>query len=202
MAGGVARRGLLLLPAGLAACSSTPPEPPLRPIGYDYLLPLPLQVASLQIEPGGPPPPPGDIGASLPTPPAEAVRIMARDRLSAVGTAGGTATFRVTQASLVRQGSGFTCQLACRLEVETGTEEGGRGFAEASARAVVGGAEAGRPQAADRLLRRAMDGLNVEFEYQVKRNLRRWLVTVAPGSRGALPAPPAGEVAREDLPAT
>lgn len=192
---------LALLPAGVAACSSpAPPEVPLGPIGYGYLTALPLQVANLQIEPGSPPPAPGDIGATLATPPSEAVRIMARDRLSAVGTSGGTATFRVTQASLVRQGSTITCQLACRLEVDSGSIEGGRGFAEANARASVSGADAARPQAAERLLRRTMDGLNVEFEFQVKRNLRRWLVVVAPGSRGALPAPPAGEVEREDLP--
>lgn len=199
-AGGIGRRRLaLLLPAGVAACASpAPPEPPLRPIGYDFLLPLPLNVGSLQIEPGDPPMQPGDIGPTLATPPAEAVRIMARDRLSHVGTTGG-AVFRVTQASLVRRGESLTCQLGCRLEVESGTEEGGRAFAEAMARAAVSGADAQRPQAAERLLRRAMDGLNVEFEFQVKRNLRAWLIAVAPGSR-ALPAPPAGEVAREDLP--
>ncbi len=195
------RRLAWLLPAGVAACADTaPPERPLGPIGFDYLLPLPLQVASLAVEPGNPPVPPGDIGRTLTTPPAEAVRIMARDRLSAVGTAGGSATFRVTQASVVRQGSAILCQLGCRLEIASGTEAGGSGFAEANARAQVSGADASRPQAADRLLRRAMDLLNVEFEYQVKRNLRRWLVTVAPGSRGALPAPAAGEVEREDLP--
>lgn len=199
------RRLAWVLPAGVAACADTaPPERPLGPIGYDYLLPLPLQVASLAVEPGNPPAPPGDIGRTLATPPAEAVRIMARDRLSAVGTAGGTAggsaTFRVTQASMIRQGSAILCQLGCRLEIESGAEGGASGFAEANARAQVSGADASRPQAADRLLRRAMDLLNVEFEYQVKRNLRRWLVTVAPGSRGALPAPAAGEVEREDLP--
>lgn len=195
------RRLALLLPTGLAACADpAPPERPLGRIGYDYLLPLPLQVATLSVEPGDPPAPPGDIGRTLATAPAEAVRVMARDRLSAVGTAGGSARFRVMQATMLRQGSAITCQLACRLDVDSGTEEGGRGFAEANARAQVSGADASRPQAADRLLRRAMDLLNVEFEYQVKRNLRRWLVTVAPGSRGALPAPAAGEVEREDLP--
>ena len=198
----ISRRGLAwLLPAGIAACADpAPPEQPLRPIGYDYLLPLPLKVASLVVDPGNPPTPPADVGRTLAPPPAEAVRVMARDRLSAVGTEGGTATFRVTQASMLRQGSAIICQLACRLEVDSGAEEGGRGFIEATARAQVSGADAGRPQAADRLLRRAMDLLNVEFEFQVKRSLRRWLVTVAPGSRGALPAPAAGAVEREDLP--
>jgi hypothetical protein len=200
--GGIGRRGLAwLLPAGIAACADpAPPEQLLRPIGYGYLLPLPLQVASLVVEPGNPPTQPGDIGRTLAMPPAEAVRVMARDRLSAVGTQGGSASFRVTQASMLRQGSAIICQLGCRLEVDSGTEEGGRGFVEASARAQVSGADAARPQAAERLLRRAMELLNVEFEFQIKRNLRRWLVTVGPGSRGTLPAPAAGAVEREDLP--
>jgi len=189
----------MLARAGLpAACGSRPePEAPLQPVSYTYLTPLPLQVGSLAIDPA-PPPPPGDIGALLSPSPAEAVLIMARDRLSAVGTAG-MASFRVTQASLLRSGSAMSCQLACRLEV-SGAEPGHAGFVEAAARASVSGAEAARPQAAERLLRRTMDGLNVEFEFQVKRNLRDWLVAVAPGSRGVLPAPAPGEVAREDLP--
>jgi hypothetical protein len=195
------RRGVLaaLVPAAAAACGSTPPpEPPLQPISYSYLIPLPLNVGSLRIDEANPAAQPGDTGALLSPTPAEAVRIMGRDRLSAVGT-GGQAVFQVTRASLVRAGNVLTCQLACRVEV-TGAEEGQRGFVEANARASVSGADATRPQAAERLLRRTMDGLNVEFEYQVKRNLRAWLVVVAPGSRGALPAPPAGEVSREELP--
>lgn len=194
---GLPRRGLLALVLPAAGCAGAPPpEPPLQPIGYGYLTPLPLRVGVLRIDAADPPPPPGDIGATLAPTPAEAVRIMARDRLSAVGTAG-EAVFRVTRAGLVRRGDGLTCQLACRLEV-TGAEEGEQGFVEAAARAAVSGSEASRPQAAARLLRRAMDGLNVELEFQVKRNLRAWLVPAAPG--GALPAPPAGEVTREDLP--
>lgn len=195
------RRALLALPALLlpAACGSRQaPEAPLQPVSYGYLTALPLQVAVLTIDPASPPTPPGDIGALLSPSPAEAVRIMARDRVSAVGTAG-TASFRVTQASLLRTGGAMTCQLACRLEV-TGAEPGRGGFVEAAARASVSGADAARVQAAERLLRRTMDGLNVEFEFQAKRNLRDWLVPVAPGSRGALPAPAAGEVAREELP--
>lgn len=195
------RRALLALPALLlpAACGSRQaPEAPLQPVSYGYLTPLPLQVAVLTIDPASPPTPPGDIGALLSPSPAEAVRIMARDRVSAVGSAG-TARFRVTQASLLRTGGAMTCQLACRLEV-TGADPGRGGFVEAAARASVSGADAARVQAAERLLRRTMDGLNVEFEFQAKRNLRDWLVPVAPGSRGALPAPAAGEVAREELP--
>jgi hypothetical protein len=201
------RRAMLLLPLAATACAAreeaAPPLLPPGPIGYRYLTPLPLNVALIEIGEGDPPqpPPPGDLGATLSPRPAEAVRIMARDRLSAVGTTG-RAVFGVTRAELTRAPGGavaLACALGCRLEILSA--EGGRlGFVEAEARAAVSGAEATRAGAADRLLRRTMDGLNVEFEFQTRRNLRDWLVAVAPGTRGAVPAPPPGGVTREDLP--
>jgi hypothetical protein len=206
------RRASLLLPFAAAAVASAcatreeaaPPQPPPGPIGYRYLTPLPLNVASLEISEADPPrpPPPGDVGSTLSPRPAEAVRIMARDRLSAVGSSG-RAAFAVTRAEVTRAPGGgetaLACALACRLEILSA--EGGRlGFVEAKARAAVSGAEAARAGAADRLLRRTMDGLNVEFEFQARRALRDWLVAVAPGSQGAMPAPPPGGVTREDLP--
>jgi hypothetical protein len=45
---------------------------------------------------------------------------------------------------------------------------------------------AGRARAADQIVRQAMDDLNVEFEFQVRRNLRDWIMTGEPGA-----APPA-----------
>ena len=103
---------------------------------------LPLDVAALEIVPTSPPPVPGDVGALLSTPPAEAVRGMARDRLSAAG-ASGQAVFLVTAASLVRgSGGALRCALGCRLEV-SGTGAGdGPGFAEASVQHEVSGPDA------------------------------------------------------------
>jgi hypothetical protein len=196
-----ARRSFLLLPPALAGAAAScarpePPAPPLAPMSWTHLTPLPLDVAALEVVPTSPPPPPGDIGPLLSPPPAEAVRGMARDRLSALGGSG-QAVFLVTAASLVRErGGALRCTLGCRLEIlgDGGAEEG-PGFMEATARLGVSGAEATRPRAADLLLRRAMDDLNVEFEFQLRRNLRRWLVAAAPG--GAAVAPPVG---REELP--
>ncbi|HYZ32496.1 MAG TPA: hypothetical protein VE684_09475 [Crenalkalicoccus sp.] len=194
------RRAALILPLLGAACAGEerPPSPEPGPIGYGYLTPLPLNVARIVIAPEAPPPAPGDLGATLPVPPAEAVRTMGRDRLSAVGMQG-EAVFTVAQASLRPTADGLLCQVGCRLEI---LGEGGRrlGFIEAEARAAVAGPEASRAGAADRLLRRAMDQLNVEFEYQLKRNLRDWLVAVPPGATG-VPAPPPAGVREEPLPA-
>jgi hypothetical protein len=85
--------------------------------------------------------------------------------------------------------------LGCRLDIVGKGGEDGPAFVEAAAQRGVSGADAARPRAADLLLRRAMEDLNVEFEFQLRRNLRRWLATVAPA--GAAMPPPVG---REELP--
>ncbi len=200
----VARRRPVLLLALAAASSCAPPEPPPAPLGpmsWTHLTPLPLDVAALEVALATPPPP-GDVGALLSPSPADAVRGMARDRLSTVGSSG-RALFSVTAASLVRdggRGGALRCELGCRLEI-TGKDGGGgedeppAGFVEAAARRAVAGAEAARPRAADLLLRRAMEDLNVEFEFQLRRNLRRWLVSAAPAGAAAPPQP----VGREEL---
>lgn len=197
-AGDPGRRAALLLPLLAAGCAgSDPPPAPLAPIAYRYLTPLPLNVADIAIAPADPPGTPGDLGATLQPRPAEAVRIMGRDRLTAVGTVG-SGRFAVTRATLLR-GSGLSCAVGCRLEI-LGADDGRLGFIEAEARATATGTEASRADAAARLLRRAMDDLNVEFEFQLRRNLRAWLVVVPPGTVGAVPAPPPGSIAREELP--
>jgi hypothetical protein len=194
-----ARRPFLSL-AFLAASSCARPEPPpapLPPMSWTHLTPLALDVAALEVVPSNPPSPPGDVGPLLSPPPAEAVRGMARDRLSALGGSG-QAVFLVTAASLVREpGGALRCSLGCRLDIagRGGGEEDGPAFAEAAVQRGVSGAEAARPRAADLLLRRAMDDLNVEFEFQLRRNLRRWLASAAPA--GAAMPPP---VSREELP--
>jgi hypothetical protein len=186
------RRLTLLLPLLAAACASRrePAAPPPGPISYTHLTRLPLNVATVEIAPEGPQPAGAGLEAS--PSPAEAVRIMGRDRLEAVGSTG-RAVFTVTVASLVRDRARLSCLLGCRLEILS--PEGARlGFVEAQASRVVTGPDAERPNAADLLLRRTMDDLNVEFEFQIRRNLKDWLVTAGPVPEGA------GEVTQEELP--
>lgn len=191
------RRSALLLPLLGAACARQPEPAPLPapgPVGYRHLARLPLNVAVVEVLPAPPEAAPAETTPS----PAEAVRIMGQDRLAAVGTTG-QAVFSVTAASLQRGSGRLACLVACRLEILSAT--GARlGFVEAQAQRVLTGAEAARPRAADLLLRRAMDDLNVEFEFQLRRNLRDWLVPVAPGGEGGMPAPATGDVSREELP--
>jgi len=197
------RRLALLLPFLLPACAGRDPEiaVPGTPIGFRFLLPLRLNVAEVVVPDATPPMAPGDFGASLAVPPARAMRQMAEERLFAVGTTG-QAVFGVTQALLLRDNSGVVCALACRLDI-VAAEGGRQGFIEASARANItlpsSVAPATRQRAGEAMLRQALDRLNVEFEFQVKRNLRAWLVESAPGAAG-MPAPAPSAVEREALP--
>lgn len=203
------RRLALLLPLALAACASEPPprvEGP--PIAYGHLTQLRLDVASLDVTDREPMPGPNDIGRDLSPSAAEAVRIMGRDRLSAFGTEHG-ARFTVTRAQILRERSGgggflaadrgerLEARLAARLEI---VDANGRrlGFAEAETTRVRTGVEsapAARRIAAESLLRQAMFDLNTEFEFQIRRALRPYLVE-GPGRA----APPEGGVQREALP--
>ncbi len=203
------RRLLLLAPLALAACAGEPParvEGP--PISYGHLTQLRLDVAGLDLTDRDPMPGPNDIGRELSPSAAEAVRIMGRDRLAAFGTEH-RARFTVTRAQILRErqgGGGFLAadrgerleaRLGARLEVVDGN---GRrlGFAEAEttrARTGVESTPAGRRIAAETLLRQAMFDLNTEFEFQIRRALRPYLVD-GPGRA----APPAGGVQREALP--
>ena len=195
-----ARRPFVLLPLPFlaAACARPEPPPPRPPMSWTHLTPLPLDVAALEIVPSSPPSPPGDVGPLLSPTPADAVRSMARDRLSAAG-ASGQAVFSATAASLVREPGGvLRCSLGCRVDIAGKGGEDGSGFMEAAAQRAVSGADASRPRAADLLLRQTMEDLNVEFEFQLRRNLRRWLVTVAPAAGGGTAVPP--PVSREELP--
>ncbi len=197
------RRSALLLPFTLLACASRDPEiaVPGGPIGFRHLLPLRLNVAEVMVPEQDPPPAPGDFGASLVLPPGAAMRQMAQDRLFAVGSTG-RAVFSVTQALLIRDNTGVLCALGCRLDI-AGAEGGRIGFIEAAARANItlpgSVAPATRQRAGEAMLRQALQRLNVEFEFQAKRNLRPWLVETTPGASG-LPAPGPSGVEREALP--
>ncbi|MFC7551255.1 hypothetical protein ACFQU7_01500 [Pseudoroseomonas wenyumeiae] len=64
------------------------------------------------------------------------------------------------------------------------------GFTEAEVRRSATLADEGpasRARAADQIVRQAMDDLNVEFEFQIRRNLRDWVMTGEPGAVSATP---------------
>jgi len=208
-------RRTLILGLPLAACATTEEPTTLPPLvtGYRHLTPLRLNVAEIEIAP----PAPGTVRVDEPAPlrPDRELQRMAADRLVAMGTAG-AARFLVQAAEFRRErlgggglfsGSLFTgepgerlaCRLQARLEVSAG--EGAVGFVEAEARRTRtvpdGSSPAARRRAAEDVVRQAMDDMNIELEFQIRRALRAWLVEGAPA------APTAGEpeaIEREDLP--
>jgi hypothetical protein len=190
-ANGLTRRVSLLLPFVLAACGGEVRTdfPALR---YTYLPPFRLNVANIEIEqhfvPSGMPP---DVSQLDPQPPVDALRQMAQDRLIAVGTAN-TAVFAITNASLTREGDVITGQMTVELSI-IGPDGGRLGFARAEvSRQRTGGTDDLRATLYD-VTKAMMDSMNVEFQYQLQRNLPQWLMTAS-----AVPPP----VQAEPLPTT
>ncbi|WP_147465019.1 hypothetical protein [Teichococcus wenyumeiae] len=193
------RRAALLLPFLAAACASGDTTPPLQgPPRYDYLTPLRLNVLDIEVlEPG--PGPAWRVDPPAPLSPVALAVQMGRERLVPVGTTG-RARFMVDSATLIRevasagglfaqQTERLTCVIHVRVEILGG--DGRRvGFTEAEVRRSATLADEGpasRARAADQIVRQAMDDLNVEFEFQIRRNLRDWVMTGEPGAVSATP---------------
>lgn len=200
------RQVALMLPLLAAACASSDTTPPLTaPPSYGYLTPLRLNVLDIEVVPSiaGPayrtdPP--------APLSPLALAEQMGRERLVPVGTTG-RARFSVDTATLIRDGANggglFTkaserLSVLIHVRVEILGSDGRRvGFTEAevrrSASLVVEG-PASQARNADQIVRQAMDDLNVEFEFQIRRSLRDWLMTGNPGV-----VPGAAQIQEENL---
>ncbi len=183
---------VLALPLLAAACAydeAPPPAQDFPPLRYDYLTPLDLNVASIEIgsnfipAPGGP-------AAQSPVSPVEVLDQMARDRLRADGSSG-RAVFVVDDASIVPVPGGLSGTMAVHLDVLT--SDGTRaGYAEARVSQLYTGPTNDIRAVDYDLIKQMMGRMNVEFEFQVKRTLRDWLQQVQT-------APPPGAVQQQDL---
>lgn len=196
--------GALLSTAACGGRRAEQPPAPARPPSYGHLTPLRLAVARIEVIASTDP---ALTRAMPPAPlvPADVVRIMAEDRLSAAGGPG-VARFRTQVATLTREpasGGGvftaaserLTCVMRCRLDILS--EDGApAGFAEAEVRRTATAAAATlaeRASAAERIVRMAGDDLNVEFEYQLRRNLRAFLQGAPAGGAAAAGPPEAAD---------
>ncbi len=192
----------LLLPTALflTACAGGGgrPEPVVArsfaPLRYDYLTPIGLRVGSIEVlQRFVPAEGTQELTARDPVPPAEAVRQMALDRLHALGTAG-RAVLSIDDATLARTSAGYEGSIAVELDIYTSNDERAA-FAEARVAARRSGdTEADERQALYELTKQLMDQLNVELEYQIRRNLADWIVmapseTQAPVEQQPLPPP-------------
>ncbi len=198
-AGYLTRRLALLLPLAFSACGEGNNEAAFEPLRFNYLPPIQLNVASIAIEqrfvPSGVPP---DVSGQDPAPPIATLRAMANDRLQAFGTAN-RAVFAVLDASMMQENDVIHGTFAVSLTIQ-GDDGSQLGFAEAR----VEGRHSGRVDDLRSVLydmtKSMMNDMNVEFEYQIHRNLKQWLTTaVAPdtpvqqtpldGSGNPAPAP-------------
>jgi hypothetical protein len=143
---------------------------------YDYLTPLQLNVAAIQIEqrfvPSGAAP---DVTQYDPVPPMRALRAMAEDRLQALGTAG-NAVFAIQNASLARRRDTVSGNLSVELGIYP-TPNTRAAFAQASVSGTFTGDLDDLPARLYDLTKSMMDRMNVEFEYQIRRSLGAWLLT-------------------------
>lgn len=204
----IGRRAALAGLLATAACGGREEPATIAPVGppsYSYLTPLRIAVGRIELIPAT------DAAATrtmppAPLSPAAVVQTMAQDRLSAAGGSG-TARFRTQIATLTRESAAsggvfstaterLTCVMRCRLEI-LGEDGAPAGFAEAEVRRTAtrpAGSPAERARAAEEIVRLAGNDLNVEFEYQLRRNLRSVL-------RGPAPEPGNPAPVESDAPA-
>ena len=214
----IGRRGLIALGAVMAGCAgpAEQPRPVARPFDYAHLTVIQLDVAQVEVvDQWVPPRAPPNVDHRAPVEPREALRRMLTDRVQAWGRQGRGRAI-IEEASLIEErlprqtgiGALFSTQpseryvltLTARLEVEG--PEGRRGSAQATVtrtRTVLEGTSlAAREAVWYEMLRSALDdpqGLNVEFEFQVRRALRGFIVP-----EGAPRPPPGGGIETEELP--
>jgi hypothetical protein len=178
------RRFVLLLPLALAACGGGYDDDNLvfAPLRYNDLPPIQVKVASIAIEqrfvPSGMPP---DVSNLDPAPPSEALKAMANDRLQAFGTAN-KAVFSVLDASMTRDDDEITGSLAVSLTIldDNGTR---LGFAEAHVHSRHTGQAHDIRSVLYDMTKTMMNDMNIEFEYQIRHNLKAWLTdAAAPGT--------------------
>jgi hypothetical protein len=186
-AGHLTRRFVLRLPLALAACGGDEARV-YDPLRYNYLPPIQLNVASIAIEqrfvPAGVAP---DVSNQDPVPPAEALKAMANDRLQAFGTAN-KAVFAINDASLTRQGDVVVGSIAVSLTIvdDNGTQ---LGFAEARVQSRHVGDMDDLASVLYDMTKNMMNDMNIEFEYQIRHNLRDWLTNGAAPDRPVEQAP-------------
>lgn len=172
----------LALPLALCGCGGADVPPPeiYAPLHYEYLPKLRLNVGTIEVTDQSHPLGAQDIASTSPVVPARALAQMAHDRLFASALAG-TAHFVIDQASIVRQPDGsLSGDLAVHLDILTpGGTRGGYMAAQVVSQHIPGSDPENEQNVLYDLTKKMMSEMNVEFEFQLRKNLSSWLVTGA-----------------------
>jgi hypothetical protein len=180
--------GAMALGLLLAGCGGREPQK-FEPLRYDYLTKIKLNVARVDIDSSwAPRGSDHHVEFLAPTPPLDALRHMAEDRLVPGGTAS-RALFTVVEASIIRQGDTYRATLAVRLDIlnEDGDKVSGIEARATGVHLVTGSStETVRSDLYD-LTRKSMDDMNVEFEYQIRHSLQKELQNTSPSVPGPAP---------------
>ncbi len=168
------RIAALLLSLLVAACGGGEERRDFPPLHYDYLPPIRLNVAALEIEPRFVPSGTGaDVSGLAPVRPVDALTTMGRDRLSPLG-GGGRAVLAIQDGSLTQRGDAISGSMAVSLTIFR--DDGGQaGFVEARVSRTSSGGSGGLRGRLYDLVVAMMSDMNVELEFQIRRNLRDWL---------------------------
>jgi hypothetical protein len=182
----------------LAACADEPAPAPMPPLHYEYLTPLRLNVASIEVEnhyiPGTQS---AELSAEDPAPPLQTLSRLATDRLHAFG-ASGRAVFVIEDASLRRDSGGhYSGSVGVTVQIFPAGATGPAAYASARVVRATTTDSDDEPRVLYTLTSQLMDALNIELEYQVRHTLGAWLITTpgapqpAPVEQAPLPPPPA-----------
>jgi len=177
----LSRRAVIGFALLLASCGRRAP-PHFEPLRYDYLTKLKLNVARIDTDDSWTP---GGIDRHVeflaPTPPLDALRHMGEDRLVPAGTSG-RALYTIVDASIIRQGDNYRAILAVRLDILNNDGDRLRGI-EAHATSTHAATD-DDPDAVrsdlHQLTRKAMEDMNVDFEFRIRRDLRSDLEITTP----------------------
>ena len=181
-----------LLPAGCGGGAAPPTFAPLR---YTYLTKIKLDVARVDIDDSWTP-----RGADrhveflAPTPPLDALRHMAEDRLVPGGTSR-RALFTIEDASIIQAGDGYRAIFAVGLDILNDDGQRLRGItAHATGTHAISGGDPDTVRSdLYELTRKVMADMNVDFEFQIRKTLRRDLQTTSET------APPPAPVQTQEL---
>ena len=183
------KRRVFLALVPLAACADPVPPRVYEPLRYDFLTPLRLNVASVEV---GSPPPPNATDDENAAPPGPALRQMALDRLGAGGLTG-VAKVTVPEAFISRFANGLDGAMTLQI-VLFGGDGAQLGSTEARVtRRINAIPRGGLPDALYDMTRLMLADMNVELEFQMRRSLKEYLQAV----RTAAPPEP---VRSEPLP--